>query len=69
MSELMTSGSMFCTTINGKQNEYPNATNVSLGLDWAFIKFEDGSRVQIPVAIIKELFEEGGVFKSVKQDY
>ncbi len=67
--EVMTTGAVFLTTIDGRQSEYRDVTNVSLGRDWAFIRFSDGSRVQVPVAIIRELCEEDGVFvKGVKQD-
>lgn len=65
----LTTGSVFLTTTDGKQNEYVDVTNVSLSRDWAFIRFADGSRVQVPVAIIRELYEEDGVFvKGVKPD-
>jgi hypothetical protein len=69
MPEDMTFGSVIFTAVDGKQEEYDNATNVSLGKDWAFIRFVDGSRVQIPVMIIRELYEDNGVFvKGVKKD-
>lgn len=63
----MTTGSVFLTTTDGNQVEYKDVTNISLSRDWAFIRFIDGARVQIPTGIIRELCEEDGVFvKGVK---
>lgn len=61
------SGNVKITFLNDAVRNYEEVSNISIGRDWVFIKFVDGSRTQIPYTAIREIFESPEVFiKGVK---
>lgn len=63
----ITFGTVQINFTDGEVRRYEDVANVSISTDWLFMRFAEGSRVQIPSCVIKELCESSEVFiKGVK---
>lgn len=62
------SGLVLISYTDGTQKKYDGVCNVSISSDWAFMRFLDGGRIQIPASMIKEMYEDSEVFiKGMKE--
>lgn len=61
-------GDIQVTFLDDYAKNYTGVSNVSIGKDWVFIKFSNGSRTQIPYNTIREMSESPEVYiKGIKE--
>jgi hypothetical protein len=58
----MKHGTVKITFKDGRVTTYRKVTNLSVGDSWVFLKFDDGSRVQVPARDVQELTEDTEVY-------
>lgn len=55
-------GNVHVSFMDNYEKLYERVSNVSIGSGWVFIKFANGSRIQIPSGSVRELSESPEVF-------